>query len=157
MVEQQDFVDLFQVDQVLSVAAHQRGPFFQHLEREVGTELALRQDDLHPAKVGADMFHLARVHQFDSMPADAGDAGDGRGLDAGPFQRLSQGVQLVEGLFQPLPRDRFQQVVQGLFLQRLQHILVKGGDKDHLRHDLAVDHGQQLEAAQHRHLDVQEE
>ena len=61
------------------------------------------------------------------------------------------------GDLEPRLVDRLQQVVDRVDLERLDRVLIVGGDEDDVRRRLRVDHApRHLETGQPRHLDVEE-
>lgn len=157
VVQERDFGDVVHVDQMLLVAPDEPGPLLQHLQGDVGVELPGGGDDSVAGAPGVGVLHLPRAHQSDAFSRLAGNPGDLLGLVGGGRPPAEQVLDLGHRLLQPLRGHRLEQVVQGPLLEGLEGVFVVGRDEDHVGHDGLVDHVQQLEAVDHRHLDVQED
>ena len=66
-------------------------------------------------------------------------------------------AQALQGLFQSRRFERFQQIVESVLFERLQGMLFMGGHKDNMGHSFLGQHAQQLQAADPRHLDIEED
>src|SRR5262249_16712610 len=61
-----------------------------------------------------------------------------------------------QGYTKALLGKRFEQIIQGLGVKRLQGVLIIGGDEDSQRHVLDADGANHLEAVHLRHLNIEE-
>ena len=75
----------------------------------------------------------------------------------GVVARLDVAARATQRGVEAFRIERLQQVIHGVHVERLDRVLVVGGDKHHRRHPFGADLSNDLEAGQARHLDVEED
>ena len=85
VVEKFDLADFLQIDEVLTVAANERGSFLEELQRQLGDAVAVLATDVIAGQVGMDIFDLVDADEKNAVSRNAGDlckaiVGTGKGL-----------------------------------------------------------------------------